>query len=55
MTNTEKDKLLKNLLKSKHLDVIYVHSADSSGKKAAELKLKSLLAKGEECVIVIAK
>jgi hypothetical protein len=54
MTNTEKDKLLRDL-KSKQLDVLYVHSADSAGKKAAEIKLKSLLAKGEECVIVIAK
>ena len=54
MTSTEKDKLLKDL-KSKHLDVLYVHSADSAGKKAAEIKLKALLAKGEECVIVIAK
>jgi len=54
MKNTEKDKLLKDL-KSKHLDVIYVHSADSAGKKAAEVKLKSLLAKGDECVILIAK
>ncbi len=54
MTNTEKEKLLKDL-RNKDLDVIYVHSADSAGRKAAEVKLKSLLAKGEECVIVIAK
>jgi hypothetical protein len=54
MTSSEKEKLLKDL-KSKHLDVIYVHSADSAGKKVAEVKLKSLLAKGDECVILIAK
>jgi hypothetical protein len=54
MTNTEKDKLLKDL-RNKDLDVLYVHSADSAGKKAAELKLKALLAKGDECVILIAK